>query len=411
MYKLWCIGENDPVTQQKGFVVLVWFDSAFAMLSSPWKIKYKFYTLNCDRSAALHICSPDTPHYRFRRALTSMRAGEENRLKLVFHLGESMEIHYNLQGYGIPFEHVPISWTGKVKTQYLKQWMRIRQAIEENDTSGFVGGSSDEDSVLSSSNIIECPQLQDVVFRQGTSGTSHPGNVSFRSLIESIVLNAQYEYEQSLANYQRAKETEAGNLDGGVDEPRSKRDKHKPKNRRPKQLSFDIYDERQRTSSEKSRYLVWNNENGWWNELTDKEQICLKIEYMVREFQKCLPKRVPLAASKSRSKQRSSPNHNRKKHPSSGIIQPSQRHDSAGSDGSEKKNVVFLQSETTIFTGQQNSGNIFFANKRQRLGNFVNVADEGGTSSRDTSNNSTIDSDLGNSEMECFGMRFTPCIR
>jgi len=340
-----------------------------------------------------------------------MRAGEENRLKLVFHLGESMEIHYNLQGYGIPFEHVPISWTGKVKTQYLKQWMRIRQAIEENDTSGFVGGSSDEDSVLSSSNIIECPQLQDVVFRQGTSGTSHPGNVSFRSLIESIVLNAQYEYEQSLANYQRAKETEAGNLDGGVDEPRSKRDKHKPKNRRPKQLSFDIYDERQRTSSEKSRYLVWNNENGWWNELTDKEQICLKIEYMVREFQKCLPKRVPLAASKSRSKQRSSPNHNRKKHPSGGIIQPSQQHDSAGRDGSEKKNVVFLQSETTIFTGQQNSGNIFFANKRQRLGNFVNVADEGGTSSRDTSNNSTIDSDLGNSEMECFGMRFTPCIR
>ena len=214
--------------------------------------------------------------------------------------------------------------------------MRIRQAIEENDTSGFVGGSSDEDSVLSSSNIIECPQLQDVVFRQGTSGTSHPGNVSFRSLIESIVLNAQYEYEQSLANYQRAKETEAGNLDGGVDEPRSKRDKHKPKNRRPKQLSFDIYDERQRTSSEKSRYLVWNNENGWWNELTDKEQICLKIEYMVREFQKCLPKRLPLAASKSRSKQRSSPNHNRKKHPSGGIIQPSQRHDSVGSDGSEK---------------------------------------------------------------------------
>ncbi len=380
MYQLWAMGDHDIVTQQMGIIVLCWFDASFATLSSSWKIKYKFYTLNCDRITAIHCCSPDTPHYRFRRSIMVMRVGVENRSKLIFHLGEAMEIHYKLQGYGIPFEHVPISWTGKVKVQYLKQWMRVRQAIEQKcahdkllqqqqeeeqrkrSSSEATSGYESNNSVTSNSttasnshgknnNIIECPQLHDVVFRQGTSGTSHPGNVTFRSLIESIVLAEhckQYEREQAQLVQQR--------------KPRSKSSNNKQaKAKRPKQLASEIYDERQRTCST-GRFLTWNNEKGWWNTITDKEQICMKIEYMVREFQKVAQKR--------------------------GILKPKKQNGSSKKHGS---NFVHLQSETSMFRAQDGNP-LFAANKRQRLNAIPN------------------DDDSGNkSNMECFGVQFASC--
>eukprot|EP00533_Pseudo-nitzschia_delicatissima_P015905 CAMPEP_0197267830 /NCGR_PEP_ID=MMETSP1432-20130617/3815_1 /TAXON_ID=44447 /ORGANISM="Pseudo-nitzschia delicatissima, Strain UNC1205" /LENGTH=317 /DNA_ID=CAMNT_0042732815 /DNA_START=84 /DNA_END=1037 /DNA_ORIENTATION=- len=313
-----------------------------------------------------------------------MRVGVENRTKLIFHLGESMEINYKLQGYGIPFEHVPISWTGKVKVQYLKQWMRLRKAIEQKcahdkllqrqqqqeqqqqqqqqqqrkrSCSEATSGDESNNSVTSHSSmasnshgknndIIECPQLHDVIFRQGTSGTSHSGNVTFRSLIESIVLaehHKQYEREQEQLQQQKLRSKSSNNKQA--------------KAKRPKQLASEIYDEHQLTFST-GRFLIWNNEKGWWNTLTDKEQICMKIEYMIREFQKVAQKR--------------------------GVLKPKKQNGSSKKHGS---NVVYLQSETSMFR-EQDGNPLFAANKRQRL-------------------NAVPDDDKSN--MECFGMQFASC--
>lgn len=389
MYLLWAAGDNDVVTQKLGVIVLGWYDASFAKLSTAWKIKYKFYTLNCDRITAIHCCSPDTPHYRFRRSIMVMRVGVENRSKLIFHLGESMEIHYKLQGYGIPFEHVPISWTGKIKVQYLKQWMRVRQTIEHhgvhNNNSSGSDGSSDE-SVSSNTNIIECPQLQDVVFRQGTSGTSHPGNVTFRSLIEAHVV------KEAIEQYRReqAKQQEQSNARGGSKTGSSCPSHKKSKAKRPKQLALEIYNEQHNAKnsingdSNTGRFLIWNNEKGWWNELTDKEQICMKIEYMVREFQK------------------NSQKHHGKKKPSSSSSSRKTHHSDEGSPHysptHNTKNVIYLQSGTWMFQSQDggNSNAPFFANKRQRL----NFLDSGGNGTNSA----------GNDDDNCFGMKFTPCL-
>lgn len=397
MYMLWSAGSNDTVTQKKGIIVLVWFDASFAKLNRSWKIKYKFYTLNCDRISAIHCCSPDTPHYRFRRSVMTMRAGSENLSKLIFHLGESMEINYKLQGYGIPFEHVPISWTGKVKIQYLKQWMRIRLAIEKhtihnqhggknnNGTSSGSDGSSDE-SPNPAGDIIECPQLQDVVFRQGTSGVSHPGNVTFRSLIESTVLVEQFEREK-----QQQQKQEKHRTTSAMAKNNPNNNKTKPKAKRPKQLALEIYEERQRTSSSTGRFLIWNNEKGWWNELNDKEHICMKIEYMVREFQK-------MASQRSTKQPLQNNKHNsRKNYPCGGT---------SGGTGSSSnfktKNVIHLQSGTSLFQSQDGRSPIF-TNKRQRLGILGHDANNGGSSTLSFGGKRS-------SEMECFGMKFTPCL-
>lgn len=280
-----------------------------------------------------------------------------------------MEIHYKLQGYGIPFEHVPISWTGKVKVQYLKQWMRIRLAIEQSHQNTM---SSDEESVSSSvsssDDIIECPQLQDVVFRQGTSGVSHPGNVTFRSLIESTVLTEHYKQQQ------RDKEEQ--------ESPSKSGSSKKAKAKRPKQLALEIYEERQKTSSSTGRFLVWNNDKGWWNKLSDKEHICMKIEYMVREFQKLCQKRSGTFKKKTST--------TKKKHPCDEEL-----HQLLPS--ADAKNIIYLQSGTSLFTSQYGGETAvpFFANKRQRLNNIANTTD---------------DFEFGKSKTECFGMKFTPCL-
>eukprot|EP00536_Pseudo-nitzschia_multiseries_P016631 jgi/Psemu1/247639/estExt_Genewise1.C_11730016 len=290
MYLGWVAGSNDVITQRKGLIVMVWFDRSFVERNQAWKIKYKFYKLTSTRISAIHCCSPDTPHYRIRRAVATMRCGGEHRSKVIFSLGESVEVHYKLQGYGIPTEHIPISCTGKLKNQYLKQWMRIRQAIETNHLLNDASNSEGSDSSLSltSCAIIECPQFDDVVFRQGTSGVCHPGNVKFRSLIESILLqeNESQQMQQQLLHLIQQEQPE-----------KKKKKKIKMKIKRPKQLALDIYEERLRSSSRAGRYLIWNNNNGWWNEIADKEQILMKIEYMVREFQKLSLK----ATNKSRT--------------------------------------------------------------------------------------------------------------
>jgi hypothetical protein len=426
MYKLWAAGCNDTVTQKKGIVVLVWFDASFAKLNRSWKIKYKFYTLNADRISAIHCCSPDTPHYRFRRSIAVMRAGNENISKLIFHLGESMEIHYKLQGYGIPFEHIPISWTGKVKVQYLKQWMRIRQAIEHylmqgignsssNSCSNVSGsdGSSDEFtmSISSSSsfpNIIECPQLQDVVFRQGTSGVSHPGNVTFRSQIESTVLkqHIQIFQQQQKQRRQSSGGDETKPITKSKSSSNSANNQKKPKAKRPKQLALDIYEERlQRIRNSTGRFLIWNNSKGWWNELIDKEHICMKIEYMVREFQKVSLRSLQYKISqKSSSTSPSKGGHSGG--PSSSSIEGS-----AGSScnnhrnynlwrlyhpSNNNNNTIFLQSGTSFFQSQDGrTAPIFAANKRQRLEQLGSNYEQGSESGN------------SNSNKECFGMKST----
>lgn len=329
MYMVWAGGDKDLTAQRKGFVAIGWFGLSLPKASIPWKIKHHFYTINVDRVSAVHCCSPDTFHFKVLRSAFALRVGQENRLKIVFHKGEMMEIQYKLGSYGIPFEHIPVSWTGNLKVQYLKQWMRTRLAMEQNTL------LEDDNS------ITDCPQLQDVVFRQGTSAVSHPGNVKFRSFIESIIIKEEHEKLQQISSSY----------------------KKKIKLKRPKQIALEIYEEHQQTNSNDGRFLIWNNQNGWWDKLDDSEKICSKIEYMVREFQKVSQKGSGTTRKKAL----------------------------LTTDVKTLDHVV-LQSATSLFVSQDGrDGDMpFFSNKRQRL-------DGNGNAFR-------------NSEMECFGIRWGSCL-
>lgn len=149
---------------------------------------------------------------------------------------------YKLQSYGIPTDHIPISFSGTIKTGYMKQWTRAREARE---ASLFL------DPGRNFTGVIECPNLSDVLFRQGISLTWNPGNARIRSMIEEMT---------------RDRKTAEGD---------------KLVKRKRREMVLDIIHDVGQTC----RFLMWND-GGWWTEIRDQEQLILKIEYVIKDVRK-----------------------------------------------------------------------------------------------------------------------------
>lgn len=158
--------------------------------------------------------------------------------------GTPMENRYKLNGYGIPTATLPVSWTGNIKTLNLKQWIKIRQVVEQDSSEWTKPLRKFETVQKQKKFLVECPTLKDIIFKKGTSGMLHPGNVLFRSLVQS-------KYEQ-------------GNL------------------LTTKSLMTATLDEIDRQAL---RVLVWNEKDSCFYVLRNPNLIYKKIEYLVRDFQ------------------------------------------------------------------------------------------------------------------------------
>jgi len=203
------IAGDDVESQQKGIIFLIWPNPDIA---KSLKLRYPINSggrlvqmvLQCApiRIAACHFCTPpNDPFYRIIHSVLALcMDGTRSRLK--FHSGEPIELEYKINSYGIPVDLLPRTSTGNVKTTYLKQWIRQRSAFEEDilannnhtttTTSTNAAAAASATSATAGMDnknyyydMIECPGSSDVVFRQGKQVMNHPGNVAFRSLIES----------------------------------------------------------------------------------------------------------------------------------------------------------------------------------------------------------------------------------
>ena len=149
-------------------------------------------------------------------------------------------------------DQLPISYNGKIKLGYIRQWTSVRNQIENNF-------HPDPNIVSYTDEIIEYPQPSDVVFRQGSSCDSHPANREFRNLIREKV-------EEQEKSMQATGKTKI----------------------RRKKMVLDIVSETRIKHG--GRFLIWN-EMGGWNELRDDDLIHAKIEYLIKEFRKSLRSR------------------------------------------------------------------------------------------------------------------------
>jgi hypothetical protein len=304
-----------------------------------------------------------------------------------------------LQSFGITGDEIPISWSGTVKLTNIKKWMRMRILLEKQvpynelyydapsaasslttstltslntASTTTVGVNTPTDATYKNTNtnnmkMIECPYLNDVVFRQGTSANGNPGNVTFRSMIESK-LNAD---NSSISNNSKGK----NNTSIIVDETNGKTT-IKTNKIKTKRIVYEIMDYIKNNNN--GRVLIWNNK-GWWDVLMNEEHVYLKIEYIVREIRNTIIKKKRMAAS---------------------------------AISENKINQINLNSGTSIFQSQDGITNVTIATtnriKRQRLNNCSHAndsSDDDGDDSIVCNINTRIPETQGCAAV-CFGMKF-----
>eukprot|EP00533_Pseudo-nitzschia_delicatissima_P002068 CAMPEP_0116086738 /NCGR_PEP_ID=MMETSP0327-20121206/5009_1 /TAXON_ID=44447 /ORGANISM="Pseudo-nitzschia delicatissima, Strain B596" /LENGTH=487 /DNA_ID=CAMNT_0003577797 /DNA_START=127 /DNA_END=1586 /DNA_ORIENTATION=- len=197
------------------------------------------------RYCAIHCCYPDTPIFRLIKAAYSlgMHTSDSTKFRLKFHTGTQTETRYQLMSYGIPVEQLPITNSGKVKSGSLQQWLNARTIIEKQRLES--GAVLIEVAIT---NIVECPRLNDVAIRPGKSYLCHPGNVSFKELLEKYV------------------------------------DDHFAANRKGKDIiSWTIIEE---IESSHGRFLEWDNKAGLWIENVDRNSIRARIPIYFRDHKR-----------------------------------------------------------------------------------------------------------------------------
>ena len=198
-YFLYYCAVDDTESQRKGLIIVAWpGTSAASQFSLPDRREHlmanRIFQSIPFRLVGMHFCLPDTPVYRFIRSVLTLGLGSNNRVRTQIHNGERTEILYKLMGYGIPIDLIPMTETGNVKVKNLQQWIKVRKALERPNVPG-------DSSPTNSGHLIDCPELNDVVFRFGTSYLCHPGNVMFLGLIESKSLehtNASQEEKKAI---------------------------------------------------------------------------------------------------------------------------------------------------------------------------------------------------------------------
>ena len=155
-------------------------------------------------------------------------------------LGTETELKYKIMGFGIHPAMIPVTYNGTIKTRNHVQWLETYKTIEK-DPYGSPKISNNGGAV------VDCPDSNDVLFHRGKSCQYHPGNVAFRSMLES-------KKRQHLESKQTIK----------------------------KEIAWDIMKEVERRGG---RFLYWDK-SGWWVELKNRTEIRHKVATSLRDFNK-----------------------------------------------------------------------------------------------------------------------------
>lgn len=261
---------DDIEAQKHGIVLLIWFDSSWKNVSKiPMYSKQSSRVLTLGiRTSSVHVCSPDTPLHRFRRSIMMLRLGSE-KSRVNLHIGKYVELRYILQSFGIPVGYIALSFTGKVKEKYVKEWIRTRQVIEDEL---LTTASKKSWATESQSQMIESPYLDDIIFRNGTSLLSHPGNVALRGFIAAKSLQEENKnkntkkFVSEVINELKQGKITANEIDDGSTSTSGN------------------------NAAKSCRFLIWN-EKGWWKQVkpeNEEKEIRSKITRIVRDTRKLI---------------------------------------------------------------------------------------------------------------------------
>jgi len=183
------------------------------------------------RLVAVHVRIPDNTSFflMFRLLVLRGLSGRNAyvRPRIIPHSNLSgLEMRYRLKSYGIPTQLLPLTDTNSIKCNYFNQWIKTKKILDDRefgmidrddtgalkvfDTDGgttkIKSDSNAQESgdikgtakIIVTGAIVECPGLNDVVFRKGSRVTAieNPGNRFFRDLIRTFLEEKERTLEQ-----------------------------------------------------------------------------------------------------------------------------------------------------------------------------------------------------------------------
>jgi len=148
------------------------------------------------RLVTQHICLPDSLGARVLANLfvTQGYGNAASKKTLLFHEGTELETRYKVRSFGVPVHLFPLTKTGNVKLVSFHQWIKVRVLLEGRDREreqlqqqAQARQQQAQTNANANANthvtIVECPCVNDVVFRRGTPSWDNPGNAAFRGLM------------------------------------------------------------------------------------------------------------------------------------------------------------------------------------------------------------------------------------
>lgn len=273
---------EDVESQKRGFVILVWpgmcdsvKPSKVGILPSVDNRRKAMEVQNAlpMRFVCMHFGFADSPLMKVVKIVlvSFMIRNYRQRFNLI--TGTKMELGYKIMGFGIHPSMIPLTDGGTVRTTNHFQWLEARECIESCPY-----GSFQTDAV--GRVTVECPGINDVLFNRGKSCQFHPGNATFKGMLEA-------KKNQHLVANQMEK----------------------------KKLAAEIMEE---VVSRNGRFLYWEKP-GWWVKIGSRVEARRKVATALRDFNKNLraaenrqktQSSTHIFSEESRKRKQGSPNYN-----------------------------------------------------------------------------------------------------
>ncbi|KAL3912133.1 MAG: hypothetical protein SGILL_007006 [Bacillariaceae sp.] len=187
---------DDELTQQYGlvFVMKPNFDFKQMMDSDQQRQSEEFLDGMPLRYTAFHMwmfpedTAESSALQAIIRGLVLLALGKERRMLTRIHTGPRTEIEYQLRNkYGIPTSEIPLTSSGKIKTNYLTTWINYQKSVDDYRK---LNGNHQPSSLVG----VECPDFRSIVFRRQYNAGSmildinkHPPNKVFDNILASRV--------------------------------------------------------------------------------------------------------------------------------------------------------------------------------------------------------------------------------
>ena len=342
------------------------------------------------RFVSIHLCAKNTIYTNIIKAVLIARLNSDYRRRLICNLGESVEVRYSLQGYGIPVDSVPVTWSGAIKTVNVKRFINFQTYIEEKDASAIV---------TTNNTITDCPYLNDILFKKGHTAEHQPGNMQFRSIINSVYTQHYLQQQQQQQQKQQQQQLLLVGSSPSPSPPSASASASAVVSVSIKVLVPDIIQKIKQ--DEHFRVLVWDNNQHWWNILSDpldyKKHVYASTHFFLKNYVIASSSSSSLTTPKAKAKSKAR-SKSRVKVTASASVQatvlPTSAAAAAAAAGSNQKRIrqqQVIESSTSIFNKSPDG--------KKRMTSFDFIRNHitntgGGNSDRDSHSD------------ECFGLPF-----